>query len=146
MKRWFSICLMTVIEISLTGCGESVAVTGPPTVPVKLAVTINGKPIAASVEVRLLPEPPKEGITVVRCVRTSDGTYALETYEPGDGAPPGTYQVQLGSNDSLAVGQTVPDTKPKTVIIPNQGGEVSVDLQGTGKVKPGLLPPPPGQG
>ena len=116
--------------------------TGPPTVPVKLKLTLNGDPLPDSVNVRLLPEPPKEGITSIKGVRLSDGTYALETYEPGDGAPPGTYQIDFTPTDTTDVTSQVPQVKPATVIIPNEGGEVAVDLEGTGKMAPALLPPP----
>jgi hypothetical protein len=124
------------------GCSDEAAMTGPPTVPVKLKLTLNGEPLPDSVNVRLLPEPPKEGITSIKGVRLSDGTYALETYEPGDGAPPGTYQIDFTPTDTTDVTSQVPQVKPATVIIPNEGGEVAVDLEGTGKMAPALLPPP----
>ena len=124
------------------GCGEGDARTGPATVPVKLKLTVNGQPLPESVHVRLLPEPPKEGITSIKGARLSDGTYALETYEPGDGAPPGTYQIDFMPTDTTDVTSQVPQVKPATVIIPNEGGEVAVDLEGTGRTAPALLPPP----
>jgi hypothetical protein len=88
----------------------------------------------------------KEDFSGVKGIRTADDTYALETFKHGDGAPPGTYLVQLGTNDVTTIGVQVPETKPASVIIPNEGGQVSVDLEGTGKTRPGLLPPPKGQG
>lgn len=137
-----AIGILLLFAMVAVGCGDDAARTGPPTVPVKLKLTLDGKPLPSSANVRLLPEPPKEGITSVKGVQLSDGTYALETYEPGDGAPPGTYQIDFTPTDTTDVTSQVPDVKPQTVIIPNEGGEVAVDLEGTGRMAPALLPPP----
>jgi hypothetical protein len=144
MKTWnrFVAAGLTALSgTSLIGCGG--AAPPLPTVPVKLAVTVNGKPIEGNVNLRLLPEPANEKVTVVVGKKMSDGTFGLETFRPGDGAPPGTYKVEFGQVDTTDLGAAIPQIKPATVIIPNQGGEVSIDLKGTGKVQQGGLLPPP---
>jgi len=125
----------------LVGCGGGPAPL--PTVPVKVSVTINGKPVEGNVNLRLLPEPPNEKVTVVIGKKLSDGTFGLETFRPGDGAPPGTYKVEFGPVDTVDLNASIPQIKPATIIIPNEGGEVSVDLKGTGQVQQGGLLPPP---
>jgi hypothetical protein len=65
-----------------------------PLFPATGTVLYEGQP-AAGVELRFYPDPPRaDGLTPV--ARTlEDGTFALTTYEEGDGAPPGHYSVGL---------------------------------------------------
>lgn len=138
--RTWSLCVL--IGSLLTGCGGKAPPL--PTVPVKMKVTISGKPVEGNVNLRLLPEPPNGKVSVVVGKKLSDGSFALETFSPGDGAPPGTYKVEFGPVDTTDLSATVPKVKPATVIIPNDGGEVALSLEGTGGKAPqqSLLPPP----
>ena len=143
IMKYFTWAFTSAVAVSLVaGCGRAPAPL--PTVPVKLSVTIDGKPLEGNVNLRLLPEPPNEKVTVVVGKKMSDGAFGLETFRAGDGAPPGTYKVEFGQVDTTDLKSSIPQIKPTSVIIPNDGGEVSVDLKGTGKVqRGGLLPPPP---
>lgn len=141
MRIW-NLCVCLVAGLFAAGCGGKAPPL--PTVPVKLKVTISGKPVEGNVNLRLLPEPPNGKVSVVVGKKLSDGSFAMETFSPGDGAPPGTYKVEFGPVDTTDLTATVPKIKPATVIIPNDGGEVSVDLDGVGGKAPqqSLLPPP----
>lgn len=144
MKAGHWLAMWGVLSASIASIGGCGGAPPPlPTVPVKLAVTVDGKPVEGNVNLRLLPEPPNEKVSVVVGKKLSDGTFGLETFRPGDGAPPGTYKVEFGQVDTTDMNASIPQIKPATVVIPNAGGDVSIDLQGTGKVQQGGLLPPP---
>ena len=141
MRIW-NLCVCFVTGLALTGCGGKAQPL--PTVPVKMKVTISNKPVEGNVNLRLLPEPPNGKVSVVVGKKLSDGSFALETFAPGDGAPPGTYKVEFGPVDTTDLTASVPSIKPATVIIPNDGGEVTLALEGVGGKAPQQtqLPPP----
>lgn len=75
------ICLLAA------GCGPG----RPATVPVRGAVTLDGKPVAGA-QVMLMPQ---EGGRPAQGVTDDAGRFALETFAPGDGALPGRHAVTV---------------------------------------------------
>ncbi|MFM7057780.1 MAG: hypothetical protein ACKO2P_12750 [Planctomycetota bacterium] len=90
-----SLCLLATILLS--GCTEKPAweVTHPATG----LLTFRGKPVADA-DIVLFPQDPAWPGTVRPRARTkADGTFAVWTWEPGDGAPAGTYKATLIHNE-----------------------------------------------
>jgi hypothetical protein len=79
--------LLVILLVVLTGCG------GKGTIPVKGVVTLEGMPVSDATVVFMPDGPaggrPASGFTL------SDGTFQLTTYQPDDGALPGTYRVLI---------------------------------------------------
>jgi hypothetical protein len=78
--------------LSTTGCGRS----GAPRVathPTKGSITYQGQPIAGAF-LALHPKAAAAGeVPTARAVVESDGTFAVSTYDAGDGLPEGDYIV-----------------------------------------------------
>lgn len=79
--------LLVCLLAALPGCGRG---GRPRTYRVEGAVTFGGQPVAEAY-VRFIPEegPPAEGVT------DAAGSYALQTFRPGDGAVAGTHTVTV---------------------------------------------------
>lgn len=79
----------------LSGCGGT---DRPEVVPVSGTVTFNDEPVAGAT-VRFLADGaprPATGVTA------EDGTFQLTTYEPNDGAVPGTHRVTVTKSPEQA--------------------------------------------
>ncbi|QDU41098.1 hypothetical protein Mal4_54630 [Maioricimonas rarisocia] len=90
LARLISTILLVAIAGILSGCGkedwqaETVAVTG--------SVTINGEiPVGAMVKLHPTGEKVDQRATRPSGIVAEDGTFALTTYDYGDGAPSGEY-------------------------------------------------------
>jgi hypothetical protein len=117
-------CVLFII-LALSGCGEGVSyvpVTGTVkysdgTVPAGDIATITFQPSAAG------PDTKGASGTI-----NKDGSFALQTVTPGDGARPGDYQVTVRVMQGYPRGQLVvaekftkPDTTPLTAKVQARG-------------------------
>ena len=84
-RTWRTVAAASLLLLGAAGCGSKL-------VPVKGKVTYpDGKPLA---EGMVVFESKGEGKAVTaRGEIQSDGRYQLSTHRPGDGVPPGKYQV-----------------------------------------------------
>jgi hypothetical protein len=126
----FAAGLLCVLTAFGAGCSRSPA--PPKTVAATLRVTLpDGRPLQAK-DVRLVPErgaaaPNREVEAVGR--PAADGTYALTTFQPGDGAVPGKYVVVI-----KAAGRGVDprfrdeETSGLKVTVPSNGGTIEVKV------------------
>lgn len=64
----------------------------PPTSPVTGKVTYKGEAVEGAA-VKFLPHDPQA--KVANATSGADGTYAVSTFEPGDGAMPGKYKITV---------------------------------------------------
>jgi hypothetical protein len=111
------------------------------TVSVKGQLLVDGKPFGPAMIALSLANPSaeKEQPGVIGYVQP-DGAFELQTYEPGDGAPTGEYQVTLmASSDPQHIGTAVPAVKPATVVIP-ESSDVPVSLEVKLETVPGAAP------
>jgi hypothetical protein len=73
--------------LGTAGCGSRPAVY-----PVKGRVTFNGQPVTTGT---VAFHATDDKVPLVRGQLQADGSFELTTYRPGDGAPPGKYQVTV---------------------------------------------------
>jgi len=84
---------LTLLPIALllvclvVGCGPS----RPSTIPVTGTVTLNGTAVEGA-SVMLMPEGEGQAATGIT---DAEGEFSLKTYDPGDGARPGSYKVTV---------------------------------------------------
>jgi len=124
---------MALVGLAI-GCGGGAGEGRVPTIPVKGKLFVDGKPLGP-VLMNLSCNPPNEKIPVINAYVKADGTFVLKTYEDGDGAPEGKYDVRL-TMDPMSPGN-VPQIKPATVEIkkPASGTlDLEVKLEGTGQM------------
>jgi len=121
------VCVLTAIA---AGCSQSPA--QPKVVAASLRLTFpNGRPVQAR-EVRLVPErgaatPKREVEAVGR--PAPDGTFALTTFAPGDGAVPGKYVVVLRfPGRGVDPRYSDEETSGLKVTVPSGGGTIEVKL------------------
>jgi len=86
--RYLHCLLLVACGLSLWGCAPGY----PDTSPVQGTVTLEGKPLVGA-EIRFISA---DGWTALGQVER-DGTYRLMTFQPDDGAVPGTYRVVVQS-------------------------------------------------
>ncbi len=105
-----------VVVIACAGCGGDAR---PTTVPVHGKVTYQGEPVTQGT-VTFQPVKPAEGYPKRPATGTigADGTYELSTFEAGDGAIPGEYQVAVVSKTGEATLEQ-PDA-PETWLVPEK--------------------------
>ena len=82
-----------------TGCGRK----GPVLIPVSGLVTLNGKPLPATV----VEFEQEQGLNMATGITGDDGRFTLTTYKIGAGATPGMHRVQLSCRVSDSPGKTV---------------------------------------
>jgi hypothetical protein len=125
----------------ILGCGGGDSKVA--TVPVKGKLYVDDK-IFGPALMQLTPEPPDPKIGVVNGYVKKDGSFQLQTYKEGDGAPVGKYRVVL-SMDPLNMG-SVPPVKPLTVEVTKSSGTLDIKLESTGGEMVSPLPPPGQEG
>jgi hypothetical protein len=96
MRSTWRGCVRLAVGILLfalfVGCGKQTP-RGPQPYPVKGQVTFQGKP-AAGFQVSFHPLFEQSGPKFAPSALTDEnGQFALRSYQPGDGAPPGDYAV-----------------------------------------------------
>ncbi|HTK77536.1 MAG TPA: hypothetical protein VL371_19885 [Gemmataceae bacterium] len=111
----------------LLGCGAA----GPKTAIVKGTVTYKGKPVPNGT-VMFIPASGQHATGEIR----PDGSYALSSFRPGDGAIPGKYKVVVVAMQDMA-GRLPEDRNPlPPPIVPNKYSSIATtDL--TAEVKEG---------
>lgn len=82
-----------------TGCGRK----GPVLIPVTGLVTLDGKPLPATV----VEFEQEHGLSMATGITGEDGRFTLTTYKIGAGATPGMHRVQLSCRVSDSPGKTV---------------------------------------
>lgn len=134
------ISAIALLSLASIGCGKGIDEKRVETVPVKGKLLVDGKPFGPAF-LMLNLSPPNPQLPAVNGAVKQDGSFELGTYEQGDGAPVGSYQVTLAPNPS-AMGP-VPQVKPFTLEV--KKGETAADhelkLESTGKTSTGLVPP-----
>lgn len=115
MRSTWRGCVLAVGMLTsalLVGCGEQ-APSGPQPYPVKGQVTFQGKP-AAGFRVSFYPLFEQSGPKFAPSALTDEnGQFALRSYQPGDGAPPGDYAVTFSWPQSVPGPD--PDDAPQEV-------------------------------
>ncbi|MCR9296183.1 MAG: carboxypeptidase-like regulatory domain-containing protein [bacterium] len=96
------------------GCGSS----NPPTAQVTGTVTLDGNPVEGATVLFIPDDASNKAATAST---QADGTYALTTFEAGDGAMPGSYKVKVhkfdlpeGGHNPYGESPTAEDVKPMT--------------------------------
>ena len=104
-RAWLARLALAVAALSAAGCGSS----GPQMAPVSGTVQYQGQPLKAGT-VTFAPtdgERPSATGTI-----QPDGTYTLQTTEPGDGAVVGDYRVAITDVDSNSYVTELPGMPP----------------------------------
>jgi hypothetical protein len=129
MRRLIA-CGRLLVLAAAVGCSGTPA--PPKTVAAALKVTLaDGQPLRAG-EVRLVPQrgvavPNREVQAVGR--PAGDGTYALTTFSPQDGAVPGNYLVVVrGGGRAVPARFQDEDTSDLKITIPPGGGTLELHL------------------
>ncbi len=94
--------LLLMLAATSLGCssGETALLPGrSPTIPVHGKITLNGAPIEGATVMFF-----SEKLAITSYGKTdATGNYQLTTYEPGDGAPVGHYQVSVKKSQQTIV-------------------------------------------
>lgn len=126
--------LRTLLVVGLVfvtcGCGGSNAPAKLALVKVTGKLFVDDKPFGPAL-LQLMVEPANPQVPVINGYVKQDGTFELQTYEPGDGAPEGNYTVVLAM-DPMAPGN-FPVTKPQTAAIKKGSGSLEIKLESTGE-------------
>ena len=80
--------------VLLAGCGRS----GPPRVPTHLAkgvITYQGQPVAGAFVALHPKEAAKPDVPTPTAIVQPDGSFAVTTYDSGDGVPEGEYVLTI---------------------------------------------------
>ncbi|PQO31394.1 hypothetical protein C5Y96_13725 [Blastopirellula marina] len=88
-KHVLAICT-TAVCLLVMGCDAGSS--NPPTSPVTGKVTYKGEAVEGAT-IKFQPSDPEA--KVANATSSADGTYALSTFETGDGAMPGKYKVSV---------------------------------------------------
>jgi hypothetical protein len=123
-----SFLLAAIILATCWGCGSREGPYVGTTVPVKGKVTYKGKPLTQG---EIVFEPDSAGREAHGNIQ-SDGTFELTTFNPGDGAVPGTHRIAVtGTSKKDAVPskyQNVSSSKTKVEVAEGKA-EYSVELK-----------------
>ncbi len=90
IMRVASLALFSIAVLGFVGC--SAVSSNPKTYPVTGSVTKGGKPVSGAQVVFVSVE---QGGQSAFATTGSDGKYQLMTFEPNDGAVPGTYLIKV---------------------------------------------------
>lgn len=85
--------VLVVCALALSSCGETIDPGSKPVYPVKGTITVDGKPPGTPIQIGV---HDKQGVdtkdpSVSSGLCNADGTFALNTYNAGDGVPKGDY-------------------------------------------------------
>jgi hypothetical protein len=124
--------ILAVLAI-LGGCSDG----RPKRVRVSGTVTIDGKPLAGGA-LRLIPQHGRPAVSPI----DPSGHFQLSTYDPDDGAVPGTFAVEVLAYDNVSPGTfrwRVPrkyehaKTSGMTVTISERTDDLAVELKSAGQ-------------
>jgi hypothetical protein len=104
--RWIRFLVISVAALALTACGS----TGPGMAQVSGKVTYNGNPVTKGTVSFQSTTPDGRNATGMI---DPDGSYRLQTENPGDGALVGDYIVVISARDNPIL-----DYIPKTPVAP----------------------------
>lgn len=90
--RWSHVAAALLATAFLAGCSRPL---GPPCFPVRGRVTRDGKPLAEVMVVMHPLAPPDQPFPLPLGFTDSNGIFQMQTLQPGDGAPLGTYAITL---------------------------------------------------
>jgi hypothetical protein len=117
-NRRTAACVIGLMLLMAIGCGSEKAADRPETYPVVGTVTLDGSPLEGAVVTLVTDSAGGRGATG----KTDEsGQFVLTTFEPGDGAISGTYQVKITQSE-------LPEGVPE--------GDVEVDLENTAAAPP----------
>lgn len=88
------IALLAVLLLVVAGgCAKKDQPFRKQTVPVKGQITVDGSPPGSAIKIFCHDKGPEdtEHPTVSWCLTDAEGRFSLNTYETGDGVPPGEY-------------------------------------------------------
>ncbi|QDT34155.1 carboxypeptidase-like regulatory domain-containing protein [Thalassoglobus polymorphus] len=91
----YSALFSLAMLVTLSACGgktDPLKAARPKTVPASGKVTYNGTPVEGA-QVNLIPATNTDPAAFA--LTEADGTFTLTTYDDGDGAVPGNYQVTV---------------------------------------------------
>ena len=95
-----------LISMVISGCGSSSNESGVVTVPAKGKILVDSKSFAG-LKIQLKPkfEWKSDKVPYPRAVTDDKGEFVLETFQPGDGAPTGDYEVSITSPTNEGLGK-----------------------------------------
>ena len=121
-----------ITAIALAGCGEAKPQRAT-VFPAKGTITLKGQPAHGAI-ISLHPKTPlPNGAPAPRANVDKDGSFAISTYDSGDGAPEGEYVLTVVWNKLIKNGEDV--RIGPNVIPPKYGSPNSSDL--AVKIAPG---------
>jgi len=113
VRRASVFAFATVATLIVPGCGRS----GPEMAAVFGKVTYNGKPVPMGT-ISFQPDAP-DGRTAVGEI-DSDGSYQLQTENPGDGAQLGSYHVSISAVDAPVLDYIPAKPVPPKRLVPEK--------------------------
>lgn len=90
--RWIAFCLL-----AMAGCGNP----RPKLVPVEGTVTLDGEVVEGAIVAFEMINPPAEYGRPSSAITDAAGKFQVQTYEPGDGLPPGKYRVLVQKREPI---------------------------------------------
>ncbi|MBX6316173.1 MAG: hypothetical protein IRY99_25170, partial [Isosphaeraceae bacterium] len=105
-RPWTWPVAITLLALVPLGCGRS----GPELAPVTGKVTYKGQPVPRGT-ISFQPVDPKQGAPATGTIEP-DGTYTMQTTEPGDGVRPGQYRVAITAREEAPILDYIPKTPP----------------------------------
>lgn len=130
MSRTTSLSAAFAIAFVFSGCGGPAKPPKLPTVKVDVKVTVDGQPYGPGI-LNLSPTTGDSKAPSTSGQIKQDGVVAISSYKDSDGVVPGTYAATL-AQDSMAIGRPMPQVKPLTIDVGQQGGAIEVNFVGTG--------------
>jgi hypothetical protein len=91
-------CSVLLVLAAMVGCGDGEPAGRPARVPAGGVVRHNGQPLPGATVV-LIPVSDTHGATAMT---DNEGRFQLQTFDPGDGAVPGKYQVTVRKVEMVA--------------------------------------------
>jgi len=116
MRIHFSVLVAALMAL-VTGCNQGKdrwAAKRPQTVPVSGIVMYKGEPVEKA-QINFVPASATD--SAAYAISKADGKFTLSTFETGDGAPPGSYQVTVNKKSV----ETIPN--PNDPSGPPQGSK-----------------------
>src|SRR5262245_41994744 len=99
--------ILCAVSLLFAGCGDAGKVK---VYPVKGNVTFKGKPMIGGGSITLMPLTAMEGQAAGGAIQ-KDGTFALTTYEEGDGSMAGEFRVVI-TQEVFSEGAPTKDGEP----------------------------------
>jgi hypothetical protein len=118
---------LLVLALAAPGCGSS----GPEMARVRGKVTVKGRPLTKGTITFVSPDEKRPNAS---SQIGADGSYDLQTTEPGDGAQLGDYKVIVSDVDTAQILDYIPKKKmpePKKTIAPKYSSTDTTDLKAT---------------